>query len=62
MFENTLDLQEKISIIQHADLDDVTILNSNYQHLISETPDIEEQKQFVILHTNTELRIKELTH
>jgi hypothetical protein len=62
MFENTLDLQEKISIIRHADLADATILNANYAHLIEETPDAEEQKQFIILQTNTQLRINELTH
>lgn len=62
MFENTLDLKEKISIIEHADLADAKILAANYFHLISKTSDTEEQKQFIILRTNAQLRIKELTH
>lgn len=62
MFENTLDLKEKISIIEHADLADAEILDANYFHLINETSDTEEQKQFIILRTNAQLRIKELTH
>jgi hypothetical protein len=62
MFENTLDLNEKISIIEHADLADAKILDANYFQLINETSDTEEQKQFIILRTNAQLRIKELTH
>ena len=62
MFENMLDLKEKISIIEHADLADATILDANYGQLINNTVDAEEQKQFIILRTNAQLRIKELTH
>jgi protein tyrosine phosphatase (PTP) superfamily phosphohydrolase (DUF442 family) len=62
MTENTLNLQDRLSIIKNASIDDVKILNTNYKHLILNTPDVDEKKQFIILQTNTQLRIKELTH
>ena len=62
MLNKVLNLKEKISIINHSDLADVKILDSNYRHLIYNTADTEEQKRFVILRTTTQLRIQELTH
>ena len=62
MLNKVLNLKEKISIINHSDLADVKILDSNYRHLIYNTSDTEEQTRFVILRTTTQLRIQELTH
>ena len=59
MFDEVLDLKERISIIQHSNLDDVTILEKNYNHLIEYTPDSAERQEFLILHKNTKIRIKQ---
>lgn len=45
----------------HADLTDAKIMDSNYLHLMHDAIDLDVQKQFSILHTNTQLRIRELT-
>jgi len=58
---DVLNLKEKISIIGHSDLMDAKILDSNYRRLIDDTSDPEEKKQFLILRTNAQLRIRELT-
>lgn len=62
MLDEVLNLTEKISIINHSDLVDVTILECNYSNLIKDTINPEEIQQFVILRSNTQLRIKELTN
>ncbi len=61
MFEEKLELKEKILIIMQSDLADAKILNSNYIRLIDTTPDIAEKEQFLILKKNVQIRIKELT-
>lgn len=58
---DNLDLNSKIFIIMHADLTDAKIMDSNYLHLMHDAIDLDVQKQFSILHTNTQLRIRELT-
>lgn len=53
-------LKERIIIIKNSDIDDATILNENYKHLIKNTVNPDEQKQFVILHMATKKRINRL--
>ena len=61
MIENMLDIGDKIFIIKHATLMDAKIMDGNYLHLIHETTDSAAHTQLVILRTNTQLRIQELT-
>ena len=61
MFDDILALSDKISIIKSSTLTDAKILDLNYLHLIYETPDAEDKKQFLILRTTTQKRITELT-
>lgn len=61
MFEQSLNLTEKISIIKHADIDDANILKSNYSYLIGRVSNLDERQQLIILRTNALLRIQELT-
>ena len=53
-------LKQRLIIIKSAGLDDATILDENYTHLISETPNPEEQSQFSVLRSLVQRRIKEL--
>lgn len=59
MYGNT-ELKQRLIIIKNSSLDDAIILDENYMHLIRETPNHEEQKQFLILHSNVQRRIKQL--
>jgi hypothetical protein len=60
MYDN-IELNQRLVIIKHSNLDDATILDENYMQLIRDTPNPEEQQQFLILHTNAQRRIKQLT-
>jgi len=60
MYDNA-ELKQRLVIIKHSNLDDATILDENYMQLIRETPNPEEQQQFLILHSNVQRRIKQLT-
>lgn len=62
MFEETLDIKEKISIINHSDLADAEIMDRNYLHLIHDAFTVEEKQQFTILHITAQKRIRELSH
>ena len=62
MIEDTLDIKEKISIINHSDLADVKILDRNYMDLIHDTFNTQEKQQFTILHLVAQKRIKQLTY
>ena len=62
MLKEILDIKEKISIINHSDLADATILDNNYLHLIHDTADSTEKSQFTILHLTAQKRIQELTN
>ena len=55
-----LELKQRLIIIKHSTLDDAIILDENYKQLIRNTPNPEEQKQFVILRSTVQRRIKEL--
>jgi len=61
MYEDTIDLKQKLYIIKHSDLADAMILDENYKQLIRETPDETEQKKLVALRTFAQCRIRELT-
>lgn len=60
MYDNA-ELKERLVIIKNSNLDDASILDENYMQLIRETPNPEEQQQLVILHSNVQRRIKQLT-
>jgi len=55
-----MQLKERFKIIGTSSLDDATILVENYRKLIKDTPNPDEQKQFIILHTNVQRRIQKL--
>lgn len=55
-----VELKERFKIIGTSDIDDVTILDENYRKLIKDTPNPDEQRQFIILHTNVQRRIRKL--
>jgi len=59
MYDKT-ELKERFKIIGTSSLDDATILVENYRKLIKDTPNPDEQKQFIILHTNVQRRIQKL--
>jgi hypothetical protein len=55
------EIDQRIVIIKHSDLDDVAILDRNYTILMRESSNPEDQRQFETLQKVTRLRIKELT-
>lgn len=55
------EIDQRIVIIRHSGLDDVTILDKNYTILMRESSNPEDQQQFETLRKVTRLRIKELT-
>jgi len=55
-----MELKQRFKIISHSGLDDAVILDENYRKLIKDTPNPDEQKQFVILYTNVQRRIQKL--
>lgn len=55
-----MELKERFKIIGTSGIDDVTILDENYRKLIKDTPNPDEQRQFIILHTNVQRRIRKL--
>ena len=59
MYNNT-ELKKRFKIIRTSNLDDAIILDENYLKLIKDTPNPDEQKQFIILHTNAKRRIQKL--
>jgi hypothetical protein len=61
MYDETVDLKEKLYIIKHSELADAMILDENYRQLIRETPNETEQKKLIALRTFAQCRIKELT-
>lgn len=61
MYDDTVDLKEKLYIIKHSDLEDAIILDQNYRQLIHDTPNETEQKKLIALRTFAQCRIKELT-
>jgi len=60
MYDNA-ELNERLVIIKHSNLDDAVILDENYKHLMRETPNPEEQQQLLVLHRIVERRVKELS-
>lgn len=55
------ELKQRLIIIRNSDIDDATILDENYMQLIKETPNPDEQEQFVVLRSIVKRRIKHLT-
>lgn len=56
-----IEIDQRLVIIKHSGLDDATILDENYKHLMWEAASPEEKQQFEILRSNVQRRIKELT-
>lgn len=54
------ELDQRLIIIKNSGIDDATILDQNYLQLIKETPNPDEQQQFVVLRTLVQRRIKHL--
>lgn len=54
------ELKQRLIIIKHSSLDDATILDENYKHLIRETADPQEKEQFTALRTIVRHRIEQL--
>ena len=54
------ELKQRLVIIKNSNLDDATILDENYLQLIKETPNPDEQEQFVVLRSIVRRRIKHL--
>lgn len=54
------ELKQRLIIIKHSSLDDVTILNENYLQLIKETINPEEKEQFTALRAIVSRRIEQL--
>ncbi len=57
---NDTELNQRLVIIKHSNLDDIIILDENYKQFIKNTPDPEEKKQYGILHSIIQNRIKQL--
>ena len=57
---DTQELKQRLVIIKHSSLADVAILDENYRQLIKDTPNPDEQRQFIILHTQAKNRIQKL--
>jgi len=58
---DTIEFEEKVEIIKHADLEDAVILTQNYSQLILDTPEEDDlKKKYIILRTTAQQRIKEL--
>ena len=58
---NTVDFDERVEIIKHADLEDAEILTQNYSRLIKDTPEEDDRKKkYIILRLTAQQRIKEL--
>jgi len=55
-----IELAQRLIIIRHAALDDVTILDENYRHLIRNSDIPEEKQQLTILRDTARNRIQEL--
>lgn len=55
-----MELKQRFKIIGSSDIDDAIILDENYLKLIKDTPNPDEQRQFIILHTNVQRRIQQL--
>lgn len=55
-----IELNQRLVIIKHSDINDVEILDENYKQLMRTAPTDEEQKQFEILHSVARSRIEEL--
>jgi hypothetical protein len=60
MFDQ-IELAQRLIIIKHAGLDDVTILDENYRHLMRDSEVPEEKQQLKILQDTVKNRIVELT-
>jgi hypothetical protein len=54
------ELDQRLIIIKNSGIDDATILDQNYLQLIKETPNPDEQQQFVVLRTLVQRRIQHL--
>jgi hypothetical protein len=57
---DTQALKQRLVIIKHSSLADATILDENYMQLIKDTPNPEEQRQFIVLRTRVKDRIQKL--
>lgn len=62
MFDLDLDIKDKIFIITQSDLPDAEILSNNYENLAKSADTPDKQKNFIILQTRAQLRVKELTN
>lgn len=59
MYDQT-EIDQRLVIIKHSGLDDVVILDENYRHLMWQSTSPEEKKQFEVLRSNVQRRLKEL--
>jgi hypothetical protein len=58
--QDQLDLNERLVIIKHSDIDDILILDENYRYLMRNSESMEEQEKFEILHNIAQDRIRKL--
>lgn len=58
---NSVDLDQRLVIIQHSGIDDAKILDENYKLLIWQAGDNDEKQQLEVLRSRVQIRIKELT-
>jgi hypothetical protein len=58
---NQSELKQRLIIIKHSDLDDATILDENYKHLMRAATSPEDEQQFDILRHIVKRRIQHLT-
>jgi hypothetical protein len=54
------ELKERLVIIKTSSLDDATILDENYRHLIKEESNPDEREQFIVLRSIVLRRINKL--
>jgi hypothetical protein len=57
---NEVELNQRMIIIKHSELEDATILEQNYRNMMRGTDDPIEQTQYITLRTNLQERIKQL--
>lgn len=56
----TLDIDQTVEIIKSSGLEDLMIINENYECILNEMPSNEDKTRIVILQNTTQQRIQEL--
>jgi len=60
--QNTIDFDVTVQIIRNSELEDATILSSNYTALMASVVDDESRQKFYLLRSEAQTRIKVLSN